>query len=93
MRMQQRIHKKKKRSPRLKNKRSPKESAKKSKKRAVSEHTGGAPDSAQQPVRWDTGQSAQRGPQRTLSCCGTVLSDVHQTVWQRSDPTVDYRIP
>jgi hypothetical protein len=32
-----RIHKKKHRSPRLKNKRSPKESAKKSKKRAVSQ--------------------------------------------------------
>jgi hypothetical protein len=38
MRMQQlkRRHKKKQRSPRLKNKRSPKESAKKSNKRAVS---------------------------------------------------------
>jgi hypothetical protein len=34
-----------------------------------------------------------RGPQRTLSGCGTKLSGVHQTVWQQSDPTVDCRRP
>jgi hypothetical protein len=76
MRMQhlKRRHKKKQRSPRLKNKRSPKESAKKSKRRAVSQRTGGAPDNEQSHVRWDTGQSAQRGPQCVLSGCGTGLS-------------------
>jgi hypothetical protein len=52
MRMQhlKRRHKKQ-RSLRLKNKRIPKELAKKSKKRAVSQHTGGAPDDEQSHVR------------------------------------------
>jgi hypothetical protein len=88
-----RRHKKKQRSPRLKNKRSPKESAKKSEKRAVSQRTDGAPDSEQSHVRWDTGQSAQRGPQQALSGCGTGLSGEHLTVGQRSDQTIDCRRP
>lgn len=75
-----RRHKKKQKSPRLK-------------KRVVSQRTGGAPDSEQSHVRWDTGQSVQRGPQRALSGCGTRLSGVHQTIWQRPDPMVDCRRP
>jgi hypothetical protein len=46
-----RRHKKKQRSPRLKNKISPKELAKKSKKLEVSQRTGGAPDSEQSHVQ------------------------------------------
>jgi hypothetical protein len=47
--------------------------------------------SAHWTVRWDTGQSPQRGPQRALSGYGTGLSGVHRTVWQRSDPMVNCR--
>jgi hypothetical protein len=46
-----RRHKKKQRSPKLKNKRSPKESTKKSKKRKVSQRTSDALDSKQSHVR------------------------------------------
>jgi hypothetical protein len=56
------------RSPILKRKKSPKETTNKIMKWAVSQRTGGAPDSEQymfgehRTVRWDTGQSAQTGP-------------------------------
>jgi hypothetical protein len=46
-----RRHKKKQKIPRFEIKRIPKESTKKSKKRAVSQRTGGAPDSEQSHVR------------------------------------------
>jgi hypothetical protein len=54
--------------------------------RAVSQRTGGALDSEQylssvhRTVRWDTGQSAQRGPQRALSGYSIGLFGVHRTV-------------
>jgi hypothetical protein len=40
-------------------------------------------------VRWDTGQSVQRGPQLVLSGYSTGLSGVHRTVWVTADPTAD----
>jgi hypothetical protein len=92
MRMQhlKRRHKKKQISSRLKNKRSPKELAKESKKRAVSQRTGGAPDSEQSHVRcapdYPVGHPTVCAERPTTGA----LRLWHQTVWCAPDslPTV-----
>jgi hypothetical protein len=81
-----RRHKNKQRSPKLKNKRSPKVLAKKSKKgqsssaMVVHRTVKSTMSGVHWTVRWDTGQSTQRDPQRALSGCGTELFGVHRTV-------------